>query len=101
MSEKLIVKSEKFMEIFDEIVAEKAKQDNKFPGQWKRLKMVQAYPILAEEVGEVAKEINDVITLKNKVGYGDMRKELVQVATVAIRMIEMVDRDNSGISSIV
>ncbi len=79
--------------IIEEIIAEKERQEKKFPGQWDKIDMITAYPILAEEVGEVAREINDVLTLKTKDGLEDMRKELIQVATCAIRMIGIIDRD--------
>lgn len=47
--------------------------------------------VLVEEVGEVAKEINDYRKAKNTNHLNLMRQELVQVAAVAVKMIEMFD----------
>jgi NTP pyrophosphatase (non-canonical NTP hydrolase) len=47
--------------------------------------------ILTEEVGEVAKEVNEV-HFRGKSGEA-YRAELIQVAAVAVAMVECVDRD--------
>jgi NTP pyrophosphatase (non-canonical NTP hydrolase) len=52
------------------------------------------YGILAEEVGEVAMAMNDSFDFKTKtyIDLSDYREELVQVAAVAISMIQSLDR---------
>lgn len=76
-------------EILKEIMGERLQQENKWgqqnhPAHW-------YYLILAEEVGEVAKAI-----LENKV-QTEYRAELVQVAAVAVAMIESLDRSKKRV----
>lgn len=72
-----------------EVVAERVRQDSKWgeqnhnPAEW--------LAVLTEEVGEVAQEV-----LRARFGGRGLlayRKELVQVAAVAVAMIECLDRD--------
>jgi NTP pyrophosphatase (non-canonical NTP hydrolase) len=82
--------------IFEEISAERKRQDDKWgiqdhsPLVW--------LPILTEEVGEVAKAVIDSYIPEMKLlcsadlrinGY---RRELIQVAAVAVSMLECLER---------
>jgi NTP pyrophosphatase (non-canonical NTP hydrolase) len=83
-------------DIFDEISGERARQiilwgtQNHSPCEW--------LAILAEEFGEVSKEVNEMHFGK----YGqiiesartNLREELIQVAAVAVAFVECLDRDN-------
>lgn len=91
--------------ILEEIVKERSAQENKWGEQ--NHSPMEWLPILMEEVGEVSKEALDHY-FKNKneecahptaidqelrmVRY---RKELVQVAAVAVQMIECLDRNET------
>jgi len=77
-------------EVLNEIKSERIRQDNKWgeqnhsPADW--------LMILGEEVGEVNKA-----ALEAKFGnktLREYRKELIQVAAVAVAMIECFDRNN-------
>jgi NTP pyrophosphatase (non-canonical NTP hydrolase) len=83
--------------LFEEIAAEREKQDAKWgiqnhdPFKW--------ISILSEEVGEVAKAANDSfwcgenpLVAYDKKKLKDYRAELIQVAAVAVSMIECLDR---------
>lgn len=76
-------------EIFNEVFEERKKQDvkwgeqNHHPGVWQN--------ILMEEVGEVSKEVNE--NKFNAKEFSDYRKEMIQVAAVAIAAIESLDRN--------
>lgn len=85
------------IKIFDEIKKEREKQDSKWgvqnhcPVEW--------CAILGEEVGEVNKAaLEEHFTVsypeqfKNH-RFDDYRKELIQVAAVAVAMIECIDRN--------
>jgi NTP pyrophosphatase (non-canonical NTP hydrolase) len=78
-----MVNAEKIEGIFKEIVKERKRQFVKFghenhsPAFWA--------VILGEEFGEVCKDIQSL----NWKGY---RKELIQVAAVAVKMIEVLDQ---------
>ena len=84
--------------IFEQIRAERARQDAMWGQQ--NHKPIEWVAILAEEVGEVSKE-----ALENhfKQYYPDYdshlnyRKELIQVAAVAVAMIESLDRNNQSL----
>ncbi|EKO89057.1 hypothetical protein LEP1GSC020_3157 [Leptospira interrogans serovar Grippotyphosa str. 2006006986] len=79
--------------IFKEISEEREKQDLKFgpqnhrPAEW--------CMILGEEVGEVQKAaLESYFRYEGRSNdYSDYRKELIQVAAVAIAMIESYDRN--------
>jgi NTP pyrophosphatase (non-canonical NTP hydrolase) len=82
--------------IFEEIKQERKKQDKKWgiqnhiPIEW--------CAILGEETGEVQKEALETHFnfkyYRKKRDYAKYRKELIQVAAVAIAMIECLDRNN-------
>lgn len=80
--------------VLTDIVEERQRQDSKWGLQ--NHKPVEWMSILMEEVGEVSKEV-----CEHHFGYrGDqkerlqrMRKELVEVAAVAVAMIESLDRN--------
>lgn len=80
------------MTVFKQVEIERKRQDqlwgeqNHKPEVW--------LSILAEEVGEVAQEVQN---MKFKRADGaDYREELVQVAAVAVAMIEAFDRSPKG-----
>lgn len=82
--------------VFDEVRWERAKQDEKWGEQ--NHDPFAYLAILGEEVGEANKAAVDAATWKINCtvkfgGLGDYRKELIQVAAVAIAMIECLDRD--------
>lgn len=51
--------------------------------------------ILTEELGEAAKEANDIFfyAQKGEAAKARYREELIQVAAVAVAMIESIDRN--------
>jgi len=71
--------------IIKEIIKERKRQDKMWGVQNHR--PLTWLSILVEEVGEVSKAINE-----NKVE--DYRTETIQVAAVAIAMLESLDREN-------
>lgn len=70
-----------------EVMRERDQQDEK----WGVQRHVQALwlAILAEEFGEVAKEVVDGVDLAN------LRVELIQTAAVAVSFIEALDRGDA------
>jgi len=52
----------------------------------------ERYAILAEEMGEVARACLENAELSNDVHGANLRKELVQVAAVAVAFIENIDK---------
>ncbi|WP_061215745.1 MazG-like family protein [Leptospira santarosai] len=79
--------------IFKEISEEREKQDLKFGSQ--NHHPVEWCMILGEEVGEVQKAaLESYFRYEGKNhDYSEYRKELIQVAAVAISMIESYDRN--------
>lgn len=83
------------MDVYDEIRQERQRQldkwkiQNHLPIEW--------LPILMEEVGEVSREAleNHFPVYKPFKGFENYRKELIQVAAVAVAMIESLDRNSS------
>ena len=75
------------------IITEREKQDAKWGEQ--NHSPIEWVSILTEEVGEVAKAaLESHFKHKNKDhSYTEYRKELIQVAAVAIAMIESLDRN--------
>jgi NTP pyrophosphatase (non-canonical NTP hydrolase) len=67
-----------------EVAAERERQDQKWgPG---RIRPIETWNlVLGEEVGEVAKAL-----LENE-GPAAVRKELIQVAAVAVEIVEAID----------
>ena len=56
--------------------------------------------ILVEEVGEVAKAILKTEGEGNTMSWQDVQEELIQVAAVAMSMIESIERNQVGIGTI-
>lgn len=84
------------LQVFDEVMKERDRQDAKFGIQ--NLNPFKYQSILVEEVGEVAKATNDSYDWKrqqwkHKKLMTDMRTELIQVAAVAVAMVECLDRN--------
>lgn len=81
----MVPMTSKVFSILEEVAKERKRQDrlwgeqNHTPREW--------IGILGEEFGEVCKEINEVGA---ETSY---RIELIQVAAVAVAMIECLDRD--------
>ena len=86
--------------LFSEIAEERLRQERKW-GQQNHTPM-HWVPILVEEVGEVAKTAlethfqNEYPQYQKHTDYAEFRKELIQVAAVAVAMIESHDRNNSA-----
>ena len=85
--------------IIEELKAERIKQELKFgrqnhtPFEW--------LPILGEEVGEVNKAALETYFKYDGADndYSEYRKELIQVAAVALAMVECLDRNNINVNS--
>ncbi len=79
--------------IIEAIINEREKQDSKWGEQ--NHKPIEWVSILTEEVGEVAKAaLESHFKHKGKDHkYSEYRKELIQVAAVALAMIESLDRN--------
>ncbi len=73
--------------ILSEIIVERARQDAKF-GADRNHRNGKWFEILAEEVGEAAKESLERRPPK-------LRKELIEVAAVAVAFVECLDRRGS------
>lgn len=82
------------MRVLDEVMAERERQEHTWGEQ--NHDPQDYFAILSEEVGEVAKEVvewrwaKDDKERKGRIVL--MRHELVQVAAVAVAMIEAIDR---------
>ena len=74
-------------EIKNLIVAERARQDALHPADWREWAPTAILCILIEEVGEVAQAVND------RTGNG-VRQELVEVAAVCFRWLEVLVGDS-------
>ncbi len=84
--------------IFEQIKAERKRQDKKWGEQ--NHTPIEWIGILTEEVGEVAKEAvdfhfgdNPYVRAENLKNY---RAELIQVAAVAVSMIECLERNSKS-----
>lgn len=88
----------KTKKVLKEVYAERVAQESKWGQQ--NHHPVEYFAILAEEFGEVAKEVvehnfcGDVV-IKNK-RLKAMREELIQTAAVAVAMVECLDRNNDS-----
>lgn len=82
--------------IVDEILFEREKQDIKWGVQ--NHDPLRFYAILAEEVGEVAKEVVEWAAtdeyLEKCERIENLRKELIQTAAVAVAFAEALDRNH-------
>lgn len=78
--------------ILEEVQQERIKQDAKW-GEQNHLP-IEWCAILGEEVGEVNKEaLENHFRYNDKRNYTNYRTELIQVAAVAVAMIESLDRN--------
>ncbi|WP_025184035.1 MazG-like family protein [Leptospira kirschneri] len=77
--------------ILSEINQERDRQDSRWGEQNHR--PIEWIPILGEEVGEVNKAALESYFSGGIKDYSEYRKELIQVAAVAIAMIESYDRN--------
>lgn len=75
--------------IINEVLKERVNQDEKWGEQ--NHSPLEWLPILAEEFGEVAKEVCECYF--SNYNYDNYREELIQVAAVAIAMVECLDRN--------
>lgn len=73
--------------VFDEVAAERARQDERW-GEQNQDDFVWG-AILAEEVGEVNRAM---LEARDGNGGGNLREELLQVAAVAVAWVESIDR---------
>ena len=78
------------MSALDDVLAERKRQDDKWGQQDHEPHVWLA--ILAEEVGEVAKEIADGLVLGGNWDWKDYRAELVQATAVGLAALEAYDR---------
>lgn len=76
--------------VLKEVLNERLSQNRKWGPQNHRCDLY--YTILGEEVGEVGKAICEWLIL-HKGAVSDIRMELVQVAAVAVAMVESLDRN--------
>lgn len=81
--------------ILDEVCGERSRQEAKWGVQ--NHEPLAWLPILAEEAGEVARALCDMSTAKDpsalKSAVENYREELIQVAAVAVAMVECLDRN--------
>lgn len=77
--------------ILNDILKERNFQDKKWGSQ--KYSMELWYAILGEEFGEVGKAILEYKTDIDLEVKDDIRDELIQVAAVAMAMIEQIDSD--------
>lgn len=78
--------------IFADITAERVAQDAKWGNQFHSMPVWSA--ILTEECGEVAEGALRVAFHGEDDHLTHLREELVQVAAVAVHIIEKIDNDN-------
>ncbi|BBQ07959.1 nucleoside triphosphate pyrophosphohydrolase family protein [Elizabethkingia anophelis] len=78
--------------ILNEIKEERIRQIEKYAKKNSGFTLSAFLSILTEEVGEAAKDINDInLRSKRKNLFGHLRTELVQVAATAVQIIEHLD----------
>lgn len=75
--------------VLHEVEFERHRQEATWGEQ--NLPAAEYFMILAEEVGEVAMAINE--KKLGTVNASDVREELIQVAAVAVAMVESLDRN--------
>jgi NTP pyrophosphatase (non-canonical NTP hydrolase) len=80
----------KTTDVLAEVLIERGNQETKWGEQNHRCDLY--YTILGEEVGEVGKAICEYLIL-NHGSIADIRMELIQVAAVAVAMVECLDRN--------
>lgn len=79
-------------EIIFDILRERHAQDLKWGDQTHHPHPIWSM-ILGEEAGEVTKAALEVTVGNPRTSIGDLRKELIQVAAVAVAWIEKIDKD--------
>lgn len=79
------------MTVYDEILQERIRQDEKWGEQ--NHKVEKWLSILGEEFGELCKATNDM--LFDGHGYDPIREEAIHVAAVATAIVECLDRYSS------
>jgi len=82
--------------VLDDITAERKRQDEKWGVQ--NMHDFEHISILTEEVGEAAKAANEAnfTTGSTRGDYSHLRKELIQVAAVAVDHVQAIDRRPGG-----
>jgi NTP pyrophosphatase (non-canonical NTP hydrolase) len=86
-----MMSNEKLNDILSEIANERVRQNAKWGEQ--NHSPIEWIAILGEEYGEAAKEaLENHFKYPNNTGLANYRKELIQVAAVAVQMIECLDR---------
>lgn len=86
-------KDEALNNILSEIATERVRQDAKWGEQ--NHSPIEWIAILGEEFGEASKEaLEHHFKYAGNEGLANYRKELIQVAAVAVSMIECLDRNN-------
>lgn len=89
--------------VCQEILSERVRQDAKWGPQ--NHTPVAYFAILAEEHGEVAKEVVEATFARSaaerRERIAKMRTELIQEAAVAVAMIEALDRQAAGEAPVV
>lgn len=75
--------------IVGDIATERARQDEKW-GEQRFLHPLYWLAILTEEVGEVAEAVIEPVDIE--IASPEVRRELVQVAAVAVCWLEAIDR---------
>jgi NTP pyrophosphatase (non-canonical NTP hydrolase) len=78
--------------VLQEVFDERLRQDAKWGEQ--NHTPVEYFAVLAEEVGEVAKDAVENRFNPDEGSVANMRAELIQVAAVAVAMVESLDRGN-------
>lgn len=88
----LIFNQYNFTKILKDIESERIRQDSKF-GVTRRLTPTEWLPILIEEVGEFAMAICD------ESDYDHMREELIQIAALAVAIIQDLDEQSNDLDN--
>lgn len=87
-------------EVLDEVDTERRRQEDlKLEGRFthtcadSELTPSEKVAVLAEEFGEVAHEVTESIGNHSELDLTALRKELIQVAAVAVAWVECLDRE--------
>ena len=76
--------------VLDEVLHERRRQEALFGEQNHELPVYLS--LLVEEVGEVGRAVNEITHKDSDTGLADAREELVQVAALAVAIVERIDR---------
>ena len=74
--------------VLDDVLLERQRQDAKF-GPVRGMDLCEWMCVLMEEVGEAAGAVHETV------GRDNIRKELIQVAAVAVNIVEHMDRGDA------